>query len=101
MLIGYARVSTQDQDNQAQITALQQAGCERIFQEKASGGRWDRLELQRLMEHLRVGDVVVVFKLDRLSRCNRPAKSSCRGESGYGWFETGVYVGGAQAGRQR
>ena len=52
MLIGYARVSTQDQDNQAQITALQQAGCERIFQEKASGGRWDRLELQRLMEHL-------------------------------------------------
>ena len=68
MLIGYARVSTQDQDNQAQITALQQAGCERIFQEKASGGRWDRLELQRLMEHLRAGDVVVVFKLDRLSR---------------------------------
>lgn len=68
MLIGYARVSTQDQDNQAQITALQQAGCERIFQEKASGGRWDRLELQRLIEHLRAGDVVVVFKLDRLSR---------------------------------
>ena len=68
MHYGYARVSTQDQDNQAQITALQQAGCERIFQEKASGGRWDRLELQRLMEHLRAGDVVVVFKLDRLSR---------------------------------
>jgi DNA invertase Pin-like site-specific DNA recombinase len=68
MRIGYARVSTQDQDNQAQITALQQAGCERIFQEKASGGRWDRPELQRLMDHLRSGDVVTVYKLDRLSR---------------------------------
>lgn len=68
MRIGYARVSTQDQDNQAQITALQQAGCERIFQEKASGGQWDRPELQRLMDHLRSGDVVTVYKLDRLSR---------------------------------
>lgn len=68
MKLGYARVSTQDQDNQAQITALEQAGCERIFQEKASGGRWDRPEFQRLLEHLRPGDVVVVYKLDRLSR---------------------------------
>ena len=68
MKLGYARVSTQDQDNQAQITALVQAGCERIFQEKASGGRWDRPEFQRLLEHLRPGDVVVVYKLDRLSR---------------------------------
>jgi DNA invertase Pin-like site-specific DNA recombinase len=68
MKIGYARVSTQDQDNQAQITALHQAGCERVFQEKASGGRWDRPELHRLMEQLRPGDVVVVYKLDRLSR---------------------------------
>ena len=68
MKFGYARVSTQDQDNQAQITALQQAGCERIFHEKASGGRWDRPELARLMEHLRPGDVLVVYKLDRLSR---------------------------------
>jgi DNA invertase Pin-like site-specific DNA recombinase len=49
MKIGYARVSTQEQDNQAQITALHQAGCERVFQEKASGGRWDRPELHRLM----------------------------------------------------
>jgi len=68
MKLGYARVSTQDQDNQAQITALEQAGCERIFQEKASGGRWDRPEFQRLLDHLRPGDVVVVYKLDRLSR---------------------------------
>jgi len=68
MHIGYARVSTQDQDTEAQIAALKAAGCELIFQEKASGGRWDRPELHRLLEQLRKGDVVVVWKLDRLSR---------------------------------
>lgn len=68
MLIGYARVSTQDQDAAAQITALENAGCERIFQEKVSGGRWARPELHRLLGQLRKGDVVVVWKLDRLSR---------------------------------
>lgn len=68
MLIGYARVSTQDQDAAAQIAALEKAGCERIFQEKASGGRWDRPELHRVLGHLRKEDVLVVWKLDRLSR---------------------------------
>ena len=68
MLIGYARVSTRDQDTEAQIAALKAAGCELIFQEKASGGRWDRPELHRLLGQLRKGDVVVVWKLDRLSR---------------------------------
>ena len=68
MRIGYARVSTQDQDTQAQLTALKAAGCELLFQEKASGGRWDRPELQRLLGQLRKGDVLVVWKLDRLSR---------------------------------
>ena len=68
MLIGYARVSTQDQDTDAQISALKSSGCELIFQEKASGGRWDRPELHRLLEQLRKGDVLVVWKLDRLSR---------------------------------
>jgi DNA invertase Pin-like site-specific DNA recombinase len=68
MRIGYARVSTQEQDTQAQITALTEAGCERIYQEKASGGRWDRPELHRLLDQLRKDDVVVVWKLDRLSR---------------------------------
>ena len=68
MLIGYARVSTQDQDNAAQIAALKSAGCELIFEEKASGGRWDRPELHRLLGQLRKGDVLVVWKLDRLSR---------------------------------
>ena len=68
MKIGYARVSTQEQDNSAQINALQIAGCERVFKEQASGARWDRPELSRLIEQLRAGDVLVVWKLDRLSR---------------------------------
>ena len=68
MHIGYARVSTQDQDTASQIAALKAAGCELIFQEKGSGGRWNRPELHRLLGQLRKGDVVVVWKLDRLSR---------------------------------
>lgn len=68
MFIGYARVSTQDQDTDSQIAALKSSGCELIFQEKASGGRWDRPELHRLLGQLRKGDVLVVWKLDRLSR---------------------------------
>ena len=68
MMIGYARVSTQDQETAAQIAALKTFGCELIFQEKASGGRWDRPELNRLLGQLRKGDVLVVWKLDRLSR---------------------------------
>ncbi len=68
MLIGYARVSTQDQDTATQIAALKKSGCELLFQEKASGGRWDRPELHRLLGQLRKNDVLVVWKLDRLSR---------------------------------
>jgi len=68
MRLGYARVSTQDQGTQAQLEALKASGCEKIFQEKVSGGRWDRPELHRLLDHLRKGDIVVVWKLDRLSR---------------------------------
>ncbi len=66
-----ARVSTDDQDTAAQVAALKSAGCERIFREKASGGRWDRPQLVRLLDQLRAGDVVVVWKLDRLSRSLR------------------------------
>src|SRR5579871_2924958 len=71
MLIGYARVSTNDQETAAQVAALKVAGCERIYREKASGGRWDRPELHRLLDQLRRGDVLVVWKLDRLSRSLR------------------------------
>ncbi|MGB2608758.1 MAG: recombinase family protein [Isosphaeraceae bacterium] len=68
LLIGYARVSTNKQDAAAQVQALKSAGCEIIFREKASGGRWERPELHRLLGQLRKGDVVVVWKLDRLAR---------------------------------
>jgi len=71
MQIGYARVSTDDQDTAVQVAALKAAGCERIYREKASGGRWDRPELHRLLDQLRKNDVLVVWKLDRLSRSLR------------------------------
>ena len=68
-LVGYARVSRGDeQSNAAQAHALKAAGCERVFEEEASGGRWDRPQLHDMLRQLRRGDVVVVWKLDRLSR---------------------------------
>ena len=68
-LIGYARVSKgDDQSNAAQRRALDAAGCKRVFEETASGGRWDRPKLLEMIGQLRDGDVVVVWKLDRLSR---------------------------------
>lgn len=66
--IGYARVSTDDQATALQEEALQRAGCERIFAEHASGGRWDRPKLHAMLDYLRPGDTVVVHRLDRLSR---------------------------------
>ncbi len=67
--LGYARVSKGDeQSNALQARALRAAGCRRIFEEATSGGRWDRPELQRMLDQLREGDIVVVWKLDRLSR---------------------------------
>jgi DNA invertase Pin-like site-specific DNA recombinase len=68
MKIGYARVSTLDQNLDMQIDALKAAGCERIYTEKMSGKRDDRPELQRCLDALREGDTLVVYKLDRLGR---------------------------------
>lgn len=71
MQIGYARVSTGDQNLDLQRDALQKAGCERIVEDTASGGKWDRDGLKRLQEQLRPGDTVVVWRLDRLGRSLR------------------------------
>lgn len=73
MLVGYARVSTQEQNLDLQINALKEAGCERIFTEKASGAKRDRPELKNALEYIRSNnnDVLVVWKLDRLARSLR------------------------------
>lgn len=69
ILLGYARVSsTEGQDTAIQTLALKEAGVERIFEENASGGRWDRPQLHRMLDQLRQGDVLIVWKLDRCSR---------------------------------
>jgi DNA invertase Pin-like site-specific DNA recombinase len=68
MKIGYARVSTHEQNLDLQLDALHQAGCEVIYQEKISGKNSNRPELQKMMAHLRKGDHVIVWKLDRIGR---------------------------------
>lgn len=68
MLIGYARVSTTDQNVQLQVDALKGANCEKIFEEKASGADADRQVLLQVLSMARSGDCVVVWKLDRLAR---------------------------------
>ncbi|MBK8177016.1 MAG: recombinase family protein [Rhodospirillales bacterium] len=68
MLVGYARVSTQDQDPALQLDALMQAGCEKIFTEKASGAQRERPQLQAAIDYMREGDTLVIWKLDRLAR---------------------------------
>ena len=68
MRIGYARVSTQDQDPQLQLDALAQAGCEDIFSEKQSGAAKERPVLEQCLRNLRKGDTLVVWRLDRLGR---------------------------------
>jgi DNA invertase Pin-like site-specific DNA recombinase len=68
MLIGYARVSTQDQNLDLQRRALSEAGCEKRFEDKASGSKADRAGLRQALDFARPGDTLVVWKLDRLGR---------------------------------
>jgi DNA invertase Pin-like site-specific DNA recombinase len=71
MIVGYARVSTRDQDLTGQTAELTAAGCPKIYREKASGARGDRAELAKVLRRLQAGDVLVVCRLDRLARSTR------------------------------
>lgn len=71
MIFGYARVSTQDQNLDLQLDAFSKYGVEEIFKEKISGGKKDRPQLEKMIDKLRKGDKVVVFKLDRISRSTK------------------------------
>ncbi|WP_018948374.1 recombinase family protein [Thioalkalivibrio sp. ALMg11] len=71
MKVGYARVSTRDQDPSLQTDALRQAGCDRIYEDRASGAQRDRPQLREALDYMRQGDVLVVWRLDRLARSMR------------------------------
>ena len=71
MKIGYARVSTQDQNLDLQIDALKKQGCEQIYSEKITGTRKQRPQLDKMLEHARKGDVIVIWKLDRIGRSTK------------------------------
>jgi len=71
MLIGYARISTYDQSLSPQKDALKKAGCEKIFTDRVSGTKAERKGLQEAFSHLRRGDTLVVWRLDRLGRSLR------------------------------
>ena len=71
MVIGYARVSTEQQETEAQLPELRKAGCRRIYEETMGGGTMDRPELEKCLERLEKGDTLVVWRLDRLGRSIR------------------------------
>ena len=83
-LLGYARISKGDeQNNTLQTKALRGAGCRRLFEEAASGGRWDRPELRRMLDQLREGDMVVVWK-------TRPAVALAEGRAAHHGADRGA-----------
>jgi DNA invertase Pin-like site-specific DNA recombinase len=74
-MIGYARVSTADQNPQAQVDALTASGCEKVFQEHASGVLSQRPQLDACLGYLREGDTLVITRLDRLGRSMKHLKA--------------------------
>ena len=86
MLVGYARVSTQEQDLALQLDALKSAGCEKVYEEKASGAQRERPELKAALGYMRQGDTLVVWKLDRLARSLKQLIETVEamGEQGFG-----------------
>ena len=81
MKIGYARVSTRDQNLDLQVDALKSAGCERIYQDVAGGAKTARPALDDMLGQLRAGDVLVIWKLDRMGRSLTHLNSSSPHES--------------------
>jgi DNA invertase Pin-like site-specific DNA recombinase len=77
MKIGYARVSTSEQHLDVQLAELKKAGCEKIYKEKMTGTHQNRPELQRMIDQLRKGDQVIIWKLDRLARSTRDLLDIC------------------------
>lgn len=71
MLVGYARVSTRDQNPALQLDALRAAGCERVFEETGSGARADRPQLRAALDFMRPNDTLLIWKLDRLARSTK------------------------------
>jgi DNA invertase Pin-like site-specific DNA recombinase len=84
MLIGYARVSTQEQNLDLQLDALKRAGCEKVFSDTASGAKAARPSLEQALSHARKGDTLVVWKLDRLGRSLRHLIDTIQALSGRG-----------------
>ena len=82
-LVGYARVSTQDQNPDLQRDALAAAGCARVFEDAASGARAERPGLAQALDYVRDGDVLVVWKLDRLGQGDYPTRC---------WPRSGVFA---------
>lgn len=70
-IVGYARVSTVDQDLTAQLEQLQSVKCDRVYQEKISGAKQDRPELSAMLDYVREGDTVICCKLDRIARSTK------------------------------
>ncbi len=103
MLAGYARVSTLDQNPELQLDALSAAGCERIFEDRASGARSDRPGLAEALDWMREGDTLVVWKLDRLGRSlPQLVATVCElGERGFGFrsLTEGIDTTAARTGR--
>jgi len=76
MLVGYARVSTKDQNLDLQTNSLKEHGCERLFEEKISSTKKDRTEFNRALDVMHAGDTFVVWKLDRVGRVIPPKNNS-------------------------
>ena len=71
MLVGYARVSTPDQNLELQLEELKRHGCERVFTDKATGTNTDRAGLREMLDFVREGDALVVVRLDRFARARK------------------------------